>query len=421
MPELCDLTASALLARIASGSTTAAAVLESCLDRIAAREAELQVFAHVDPAAVRAMRPRPGPLGGLPLGVKDIIDVAGMPTGMNSPIWRGWMPRSDAACVAAARTAGALVMGKTVTTEFATRHPGPTTNPHDTAHTPGGSSSGSAAGVAAGFFPFALGTQTGGSITRPAAYCGVVGYKPTHGMIHRAGIKLMSDSFDTIGVFARGVADCALLVGAMTARDLGDPARHPGRAPRIRLVLGPDSASTEPCMLARMEEVATAARRRGAAVVVGELPPAIAAAEPAHRLVGPHESAQGLAWELATHPEQLTEGLRTRMRRAASQDRDAVAAAHDALRLARAALSGLFAEHDIILAPGAPGEAPSLAVWTGEPVFNQLWTSLHLPCVGVPAGTGPRGLPLGVQVIGAPGSDRETLAWAAWLEDVLAG
>jgi Asp-tRNA(Asn)/Glu-tRNA(Gln) amidotransferase A subunit family amidase len=421
MPELCDLTATALLARIAAGSTSAAAVLESCLARIAAREPALHVFAHCDPAAVRAMHPRPGPLGGLPLGVKDIIDVAGMPTAMNSPIWQGWMPRADAACVAAARAAGALVMGKTVTTEFATRHPGPTTNPHDIAHTPGGSSSGSAAGVAAGFFPFALGTQTGGSITRPAAYCGVVGYKPSHGLIHRAGIKLMSDSFDTIGIFARSVADCALLVGAMAARDLGDPALHPGRAPRVRLVLGPDAASTEPCMLARMEDVAAAARRRGATVVAGELPPAMAAAEPAHRLIGPYESAQGLAWELAAHPAQLTEGLRARMQRAASHGGEALAAARDALRLARAALPGLFEEHDIIVTPAVPGEAPALAVLTGEPVFNQLWTSLHLPCVSVPAGPGPRGLPLGVQVVGAAGADRETLAWAAWLQDALAG
>ncbi|MGG5823088.1 amidase family protein [Falsiroseomonas sp. HW251] len=420
MTELCDLTAVALLARIAAGAATAEDVRESCLARIAAREVSLQVFAHLDPDAVRAMRPAPGPLGGLPLGVKDIIDVAGMPTQMNSPIWRGWMPRADAACVAAARAAGALVIGKTVTTEFATRHPGPTANPHDVAHTPGGSSSGSAAGVAAGFFPFALGTQTGGSITRPASYCGVVGYKPSFGLIHRGGIKVMSDSFDTVGVMARGVADCALLVGAMAATDLGDPDRHPGRPPRLLVTPGPDAGRIDACMLALLDQVATAARRRGAIVVGNDLPPVIAAAEPAHRMVGPFESAQALAWELASFSDALTEGLRSRMLQGRSRDGEAIAAARKALATARAALVDLFADHDAIVTPAAPAEAPATRDWTGEPIFNQLWTSLHLPCVAIPTGSGPHGLPLGLQVIGAPGADRQALAWAEWLRSAVA-
>jgi Asp-tRNA(Asn)/Glu-tRNA(Gln) amidotransferase A subunit family amidase len=418
MSELCDLTAVEMLARIAAGTATAEAVRESCLARIAAREPELHVFAHFAPEAAHHGG---GPLGGLPMGVKDIIDVAGMPTAMNSPIWQGWVPRADAACVAAARAAGAVVMGKTVTTEFATRHPGPTTNPHNTAHTPGGSSSGSAAGVAAGFFPFALGTQTGGSITRPAAYCGVVGYKPSFGLIHRGGTKVMSDSFDTIGVMARGVADCALLVGAMTGADLGDPDMAPGRPPRLMVLSGPDAASTDPCMLALLDQAAAMARRRGATVTEGALPPAIAAAEAAHRLVGPCESAEALAWELAAHPEKLTEGLRSRMLQARTRRGAPLAAARATLATARAALPALFAACDAILTPAAPGEAPELKSWTGEPIFNQLWTSLHLPSVTVPAGVGPRGLPLGLQIVGAPGADRETLAWAEWLRRALAG
>jgi Asp-tRNA(Asn)/Glu-tRNA(Gln) amidotransferase A subunit family amidase len=266
-----------------------------------------------------------------------------------------------------------------------------------------------------------LGTQTGGSVTRPASYCGVVGYKPSYGMIHRGGTRVMSESFDTIGVFARGVADCALLVGAMTAADLGEPDRHPGRAPRLMMALGPDAGSTDPCMLALVGQAARMARRSGATVEQRELPPDIAAAEAAHRLVGPYESAQALAWELATGPDLLTEGLRSRMLRARSQNHAALAAARRTLQAARRGLPRLFEDHDAIVTPAAPGEAPERSVWTGEPIFNQLWTSLHLPCVTVPAGQGPRGLPLGLQVVGMPGADREVLAWAQWLRNALAG
>ena len=217
-----DLTATAARARIAAGQLTPAALMEACLARIAEREPAVQAMAFLDPALARqqAATAHPGPLHGLPLGVKDVLDTAGMPAEYNSPIWRGHRPHADAAAVAWARAAGAAVVGKTVTTEFATREPGPTTNPHNAGHTPGGSSSGSAAGVAAGYFPFAYGTQTAGSIIRPAAYCGVVGYKPSYGTIDRHGMKLMAFSLDTVGVMARSVADCALLAGAVARRDL---------------------------------------------------------------------------------------------------------------------------------------------------------------------------------------------------------
>ena len=218
--DLADLTATAARARIQAGQLTPAELMEACLARVAEREPVLRALAYLDPALARASAAaaRPGPLHGLPLGVKDVLDTADMPAEYNSPIWRGNRPRADAAAVAWARAAGAAVLGKTVTTEFATRFPGPTANPHNPAHTPGGSSSGSAAGVAAGYFPFAYGTQTAGSVIRPAAYCGIVGYKPSYGTIERHGMKLMSFSLDTVGVLARTVADCALLVGAVRAR-----------------------------------------------------------------------------------------------------------------------------------------------------------------------------------------------------------
>ena len=198
--------------------------------------------------------------------MKDVLDTADMPSEYNSPIWRGHRPRADAAAVAWARAAGAVVIGKTVTTEFAVRSPGPTVNPHDARHTPGGSSSGSAAGVAAGLFPLAFATQTAGSIIRPAAFCGVVGYKPSFGTIPRAGMKIMSESLDTIGAIARSVADCALLVGAVGSRDLGDPDTRPDRAPRIGLCRSPSWPAAAPETEALLDRVAAGpgARRRGA-------------------------------------------------------------------------------------------------------------------------------------------------------------
>jgi Asp-tRNA(Asn)/Glu-tRNA(Gln) amidotransferase A subunit family amidase len=426
MTDLADLPATVLLRRIQVGGTSAEEVMEACLARIAAREPALHAFAHFDAAAARqaaravGAAPSGGKLRGLPLGVKDILDVAGMPTGNNSPIWEGWRPRADAACVALARGEGAVVIGKTVTTEFATRQPGPTANPHDPAFTPGGSSSGSAAGVAAGFFPLAFGTQTAGSILRPAAYCGVVGYMPTHGLIHRAGMKVMSEQLDTIGAIARTVGDCALLVSAITGTDLGEPERKAERAPRLLLCLGPAAKTARPETLALMERAVEAARRAGADIVAREMPLEVAAAHAAHPVVMNGEGAQALAWELANHPAQLSEVLRTRLLEARARPAEALATARAAFRTARAALPAVIEGFDAILTPSAAGEPPEDLGWTGDPAFNSLWTALHLPCVTVPAGTGPRGLPLGVQLVGHQGGDRALLSWAEWIRSVLA-
>jgi amidase len=421
MTELCDLPATVLQARIAAGTTSAVALMESCLARIASREPVVQAFAHLDQAkalegARRADAQGAGALRGLPLGVKDILDVAGMPTGHNSAIWKEWWPRADAACVSLARSAGAVVIGKTVTTEYATRHPGPTTNPHNPGHTPGGSSQGSAAGVAAGFFPFGFGTQTAGSVIRPAAYCGVVGYKPSYALIHRAGMKVMSEELDTIGVMARTVADAALIVAAMTGLDLGNPEAKAPRAPRLLLTYGPPGqAAAEPATVALMERAAAAARRAGAEVITRDLPPEVLAVQAAHPLLMNAESAQALAWELANQPELLSDGLRARLLEAKAAGATALASARATFQAARAAVPATFEGVDAILTPSAPGEAPAGLANTGDPAFNALWTSLHLPCLTVPAGMGPGGLPLGVQVVGRYGADRETLAWAEWV------
>ncbi|WP_135466137.1 amidase [Crenalkalicoccus roseus] len=417
--------------RLREGSLSATALMEALLDRIAAREATLRAFAWLDPAmarraaaradaAARAGRAR-GALHGLAFGAKDVLDSADMPTQYGSPAWAGHRPRADAACIALARRAGAILLGKTVTTEFATRHPGPTTNPHNPAHTPGGSSSGSAAGVAAGFFHMGYGTQTAGSIIRPAAFCGVVGCKPSFGMLHRAGMKVCSESLDTIGVIARSTGDCALFLAALTGRDLGNPEARPGRAPRLGLCLGPAAALAAPETRALLDRAAQAAARAGAIVTPVEMPPAVTAGFEAHAMVMNGETAAALAWELDHAAAQLSPVLRERMAEGRSHGPEALDRGRAAFAAARAAFADVIAPFDAILTPSAPGEAPEGLGWTGDPAFNALWTLLHVPCVTVPAGTGPRGLPLGLQIVAGFGRDREALAWAEWVRQAVAG
>lgn len=420
--EPCRLTARQARAAIAAGRLTATALAESCLARIAAREPVVHAFVHLDPLRVlEAARAAdaagcPGRLGGIPVGVKDVIDTHDMPTQMNSPIWTGWQPRSDAACVAWTREQGGIVMGKTVTTEFATRHPGPTANPHDPRRTPGGSSSGSAAAVADFMVPLAFGTQTAGSIIRPAAYCGIVGYKPSYGTISRIGMKIMSDSLDTMGVMARSVADCALFAGALSGRDLGDPEAAAPRAPRVGLCRGPTWAAAAPETAVLLDQVAVALSRAGAQVGPRELPAAFNALVEAHPLVMNIESARALGWELTTRRAQVSEALREKLEPALAEP----AARHDWAKgvfadcqaAFPAALEGL----DVLVTPSGPGEAPVGLGWTGDPAFNFIWTSLHVPCVTVPAGRGPNGMPLGIQIVGRRGEDSAVLAWARWVQ-----
>lgn len=421
MTDPADLTATQAASRIRSGTLRPEALLESCLDRIARREPVVRAFAHHDAAGTRAAAPAAGALHGLPIGVKDVLDTAGMPSAYGSPIWQGWRPRADAACVAWARAAGAVVMGKTVTTEFATRRPGLTSNPHNALHTPGGSSSGSAAGVAAGFFPLAFGTQTAGSIIRPAAYCGVVGYKPSFGMIPRLGMKLMSESLDTIGVMARSVADCALFAGVVSGRDLGDPEVLPARAPRIGLCHGPAGAEATDAGLATLERAAALLSAAGATVVARSLPAAYQALATVQPLVMNAESAASMGWELAAHRDQISEGLCERLDWGQAQGAAALDAARAVMAQLQQGFVAVMQDIDVLLTLPAQGEAPEGLDWTGDPVFNAPWTALHVPCVTIPCGHGPRGLPLGLQFVGGFGADRATLGWAQWAAGILAG
>lgn len=382
----------------------------------------MRAFAALDAAAWRrdagAAR-TDAALAGLPVGVKDVLDAAGLPAGYGSPIWEGWRPRADAACVAMMRSAGGVVAGKTVTTEFATRRAGPTTNPHDAARTPGGSSQGSAAGVAAGFFPLAYGTQTAGSIIRPAAFCGVVGFKPSYGTIHRGGMRVMSESLDTIGTMARDVFGCALLAGASAGVDLWSGLGGRVGPPRVAFVAGPAEEILADSTWAVLEGAASALARAGARVTRGALPVAVLEAVAAHPVVMHGETRQALAWERAAAPEGLSPWLRERAAWIESLPGGALDDARATFVAARAAFGGWMRDYDVLLTASAPGEAPVGLESTGDPACNLLWTALHAPCVTLPAGVGPNGMPLGVQVVGAVGADTGTLAVAEWVEAAL--
>ncbi len=416
--ELIGLTATQAVRLIQNDKLRPEALMDAYLDHIAQRDPAIRAFAHFDPAEARAAaaKARPGPLRGIPIGVKDVLDTADMPSQYGSPIWANHQPKANSAPVAWARDAGAIVIGKTVTTEFATRKPGPTMNPTNPAHTPGGSSSGSAAEVGGGLFPIAYGTQTAGSVIRPAAYCGVVGYKPTYGMISRIGMKIMSDSLDTIGTMARTVADCALFAAAVSGRDLGDPEAKPGRAPSIGICRSPtwDAAAQETqVQLARVTE---ALARAGASINARELPLNFNALIDAHPVIMNSESARALGWELTSHRDQISEGLRERLAWGLNQPQSALEDAYAVFAETQRGFPNAIDGLDVLITPSAPGEAPKGLEWTGDPAFNFIWTSLRVPCVTVPAGTGPNGLPLGIQIIGRQGDDRAVLAWARWVQ-----
>ena len=422
-----SLSASEAALRIADGRLSAQDLAEVMLARIAEREPSLRAFTHHEPALVRRQAAavdaavkagRKLPLAGLFLGVKDVIDTADQPSQYGSPIWGGHRPRSDAACVALARRAGAVIAGKTVTTEFATRFPGPTTNPHNAGHTPGGSSSGSAAAVGAGVVHLAFGTQTAGSIIRPAAYCGAVGFKPSYGTMHRAGMKVMSESLDTIGLMGGSIADVALGMTALTGFD--HVLASPDRAPKLALVLAPGVAGTDETA-ALLERVAEAARRKGATVTLITLGAPFTEAVGLHPHVMHMESAEALGWEMDHGRAQLSPILREKMEWGMSEPRAKLAEGRAAFAAAQFAFNDAIAGFDAVLTPSAPGEAPAGTDYTGDPIFNTLWTVLHVPCVTVPVGQGALGLPLGAQIVTRRGEDAACLVWGEWLHGAIHG
>jgi Asp-tRNA(Asn)/Glu-tRNA(Gln) amidotransferase A subunit family amidase len=419
MNPLHELTGVEAAQAIVAGTITSEALVSACLERITAREESVRAWEYLDPeAALAQARARDrsstrGPLHGVPVGIKDLIDTSDMPTSYGSPIYAGYQPAWDAASVALLRVAGAVILGKTVTTEFAMFTPGKTANPHNVAHTPGGSSSGSAAAVADMMVPLALGTQTAGSIIRPASFCGVVGYKPTHGQFSVAGIKALSQTLDTLGGFARSVADFALLRAVL----VGGPVQLPEleRAPRIGLCRTPQWSLASTDTREVLEIAGQQLGAAGAEVRQVTLPPAFENLVAAQETIQIFEGARCCAYELTVHRDRLSAKLLELLAPAEGLTYAAYAEALTLAATCRRQLDAIFTDHDALLVPSAPGEAPAGLEATGDPIFNRMWTLLHTPAVTLPSHTGSHGLPVGVQVIGPLGMDDRLLAIAAWM------
>ena len=414
------LSATEAVAAIEAGTLTSERLVRDCLDRIAERAPAGKAWAFLDPAlaiaqARAADAAKGGILRGIPVGIKDIIDTHDMPTGHNSPIFEGKVPFGDAACVALCRTTNAVILGKTVTTEFANRHPGPTTNPHNAAHTPGGSSSGSAAAVADGQVPLAFGTQTGGSVIRPAAYCGVIGYKPTYGDFNRVGIKMQCHSVDTLGLMARTLDDIALFRGAVLKLPPVAVDRKVG-APRIGFCRSPVWDKALPDTVALLDRAATLLSSKGASIVDVAFAPRYDDIIDDHAAITGWESVRNYADERLRNPDKMSDEIKQGpMKRGLAVTFERYVAAQRKAVAFRAHVDALFDKVDVLLTASAPGEAPEGIGFTGDPVFNSIWTLAHTPCVTLPAGTGSKGLPLGIQLVGLRHADDRLLSTAAWV------
>jgi amidase len=415
------MTASEIVTAIDAGRTNAESVMRACLERIAARESEVRAWAHVDAdqaiAAARAFdrAGKRGPLAGVPFGVKDIIDTFDLPTEWGTPIHRGRRTERDAACVALSRKAGGVLLGKTVTTEFANLHPGPTRNPHDLSRSPAGSSSGSAAAVADFMVPIAIGTQTTGSTIRPASFCGVLGYRPTYGEHRLHGVMEASGSLDTLGILARSIEDIALyrdvLLGISPAAVV-----ELDRPPRIGLCRSHVWDQVEPTTRALVEDAAQQLARAGAVVTDYALPKDFARLNDAHRWISSFEFARTFTWEIENHWHEISETLRGgRLADGLSGSFERYVAAKLLAEDCRRQLDTMWDKHDVLLTPSAFGEATAGSfAFVGVPLY-QLWTILHVPTVSLPVFKGPNGLPIGAQLLARRHDDRKLFACARWV------
>lgn len=412
------LSAAALAQAVRAGRLTPTDVAERCIEAIRDREDAVHAFASLDLDALLARSRAPGlgetPLAGLPVGIKDILDTVDFPTERGSPLYAGYRPVADAAVVRMIARAGGLIAGKTVTTEFAFMQPSVTRNPRRTSYSPGGSSAGSAAAVAAGMLPITIGTQTGGSVIRPASYCGVTGYKPSFKLLPVLGLKPFAWSLDTIGLFGAHVADVAFAAGAITGRDFTLDAEAP--APRIALVRTPRDHLAADDAHAALDAAARAAERAGARVTRIDLPAAVEGGDEATIAMQGYEAALAFADEWDRHRAQLSPTLAAYIETAMAITPDQYDAARRLARRSRHALADMFAEYDALLTFAGTGEAPEGFASTGSPAFCRLWTLSGAPCVNVTGLTGTTGLPIGVQLVGRFGRDRQMLDVARFLE-----
>ena len=408
---------------IAKRETTSKAAVEACLARIEERERDVRAWAFIDrevalEQARACDRTQPkGPLHGVPIGVKDVLDTADMPTQMGSLIYAGYRPPADATCVSLLRQAGAVILGKTATCEFAGVTPAQTRNPLNLEHTPGGSSSGSAAAVADFMVPAAFGTQTGGSVLRPAAFCGVVGFKPTFGRYARTGVKFAAESFDTIGIIARTVEDVELLDDVLVGRKA---APRPGTSlPAVGVCRTHLWSTARPETVAAMERLVYSLKNAQARVTDVDLPATFADLTGARARINAYERARGLAYEWHRHREAISERLRTTIAEGFALSPEDYWTAQALLPPCRALLAEAMKDLDVLLTPCVPGEAPRGLENTGEPRFQELWTALYVPTISIPAGRGPNGLPTAVQLVGKAGQDETLLAVARWVSTLM--
>jgi Asp-tRNA(Asn)/Glu-tRNA(Gln) amidotransferase A subunit family amidase len=417
------LSALDLARRLERGELTPRAVVELCAEAIAARENDVAAFVTLDLAGARRAADDPRlsslPLHGLPVGFKDIFDTADLPTQYGSPIYANHRPAADATAVVLTRQAGGIVLGKTVTTQFASLVPSVTRNPRNLTHTPGGSSAGSAAAVAAGMVPLAFGTQTAGSVIRPAAFCGVAAFKPSYRLIPIAGVKDVSWHLDTAGLFGAGVADVAFAAAAILQRELRVDGKSPA-APRVAVARTHLWPNASPAMQQAVESAARIAAAAGAKVADLALPPIVEDAYEAQFTIQDYENIRTLAFEYDRHRDRIDPLLRTQFDRAVAISADEYDAARRLASRARQLLADAMADHDVILTPSAPGTAPHGFATTGDPMFNRLWTLMGAPCVNVAGLNDGDGLPLGIQIVGRFGRDHAALEAALFVERAIA-
>ena len=401
--------------RIEAGDLSPEAAMAQSLEAIASQDKTIGAFVcHADHPPVATS----GPLRGIAVGIKDIMDTAAFPTEMGSPIYRGYRSQGDAAVVMMLKQAGAMIVGKTTTTAFASSDPTPTLNPHNHDHTPGGSSSGSAAAVGAGMIPLALGTQTGGSVIRPASFCGTAAIKPSYRLLPTVGVKCYSWTLDTVGLFASGVDDVARGLAAMTGRpELLLPSDIP--TPRIGVVTQDFADAPEAAGAEALRVAAKAAERAGASVRTLALPEIVAEAWRLHPVIQEFEAHQALAWEYRENYAALAPNLRGRLDESKGGTPAEYDAAMDVAGRARHALATVFDDVDVILTFSAPGAAPKGLGSTGDARYNRLWTLMGVPCVNVPTLVAEGGLPVGVTVIARYGTDAKALAAARFVEQAL--
>ncbi len=415
------LSALDLARRIEAGDLKPRDAVELCADAIAAREKDVGAFVVLDLDAARRAADATGlaalPLRGVPVAFKDIFATADLPTQYGSPIYAGYRPPADASAVALTRRAGGVMIGKTVTTQFASLVPSATRNPHNLDHTPGGSSAGSAAAVAAGFVPITFGTQTAGSVIRPAAFCGVAGFKPSYRLIPMVGVKDVSWHLDTAGLFGSGVADVAFAAAVVLDRDLRVDRAAPS-GPRIALTRTHLWQEASAAMQKAVETAGSIAASAGAKVTALTLPPVLEDAYEAQYTIQDYENVRALAFEYDRHRDRIDPMLRAHLTAALAITADQYDAARRTASRGRQALADAMADFDVILTPSAPGAAPAGLGATGNPLFNRLWTLMGAPCVNVP-GLSDNELPLGIQIVGRFGRDRLALEAALFVEQAI--